>query len=67
MAKDFALPAVEDDLMRQTPPFKRYALTRTGVLKREEGVKRLRLVRMEAIAELDRVAAAPASRSGSRM
>jgi hypothetical protein len=35
---------------------RRYALARSGVAKarREEGVKRLRLVRMEAIAELDR-------------
>ena len=35
---------------------RRYALARPGSVKarREEGVRRLRLVRMEAIAELDR-------------
>jgi hypothetical protein len=35
---------------------KRYALARPGVAKAcpDEGVRRLRLVRMEAIAELDR-------------
>ena len=35
---------------------KRYALARSGLgrSRPEEGVKRLRLVRMEAIAELDR-------------
>ena len=42
--------------MRQPIAVKRYALARAGVLKArpEEGVKRLRLVRMEAIAEQDR-------------
>ena len=35
---------------------KRYALARSGIgrSRPEEGIKRLRLVRMEAIAELDR-------------
>ncbi len=43
--------------MRQPTEVKRYALARPGSAKarREEGVKRLRLVRMEAIAELDRL------------
>jgi hypothetical protein len=42
--------------MRQPTTVKRYALARSGIAKGrvEEGVKRLRLVRMEAIAELDR-------------
>ena len=42
--------------MRQTLPVKRYALARSGIAKArpEEGVRRLRLVRMEAIAERDR-------------
>ena len=42
--------------MRQPPAPKRYALARPGSAKarREEGVRRLRLVRMEAIAEQDR-------------
>jgi hypothetical protein len=41
--------------MRQ-PEVKRYALARAGILaaRPEEGVKRLWLVRMEAIAEADR-------------
>jgi hypothetical protein len=41
--------------MRQ-PGVKRYALARAGILaaRPEEGVKRLWLVRMEAIAEADR-------------
>lgn len=41
--------------MRPTP-VKRYTLARPGLAqaRREEGVKRLRLVRMEAIADLDR-------------
>jgi hypothetical protein len=44
-------------LMRQPTPVKRYALARSstsGRARQEEGVKRLRLVRMEEIAELDR-------------
>ena len=42
--------------MRQPTQVKRYALARPGVAKPrpEEGVRRLRLVRMEAIAQLDR-------------
>ena len=42
--------------MRQPTTVKRYALARPGIAKArsEEGVRRLRLVRMEAIAELDR-------------
>jgi hypothetical protein len=42
--------------MRQPAPVKRYALARPGLGKAraDEGVKRLRLVRMEAIADLDR-------------
>jgi hypothetical protein len=42
--------------MRQPPPVKRYALARPGTAKprREEGLRRLRLVRMESIAEQDR-------------
>ena len=42
--------------MRQSTAVKRYGLARTGIVKPrpEEGIKRLRLVRMEAIAELDR-------------
>jgi hypothetical protein len=42
--------------MRQPTTVKRYALARSGIGKPrpEESVKRLRLVRMEAIAELDR-------------
>jgi len=42
--------------MRQSVPIKRYSLARSGVAKTrpDEGVKRLRLVRMEAIADLDR-------------
>ena len=42
--------------MRQPTPIKRYSLARPGIAKArpDEGVKRLRLVRMEAIAELDR-------------
>ena len=41
--------------MRQ-PIVKRYALARAGIAagRPEEGVKRIRLVRMEAIAEADR-------------
>ena len=41
--------------MRQPAQIKRYSLARPGVAKarRDEGMKRLRLVRMEAIAELD--------------
>lgn len=41
--------------MRQ-PTVKRYALARSGAARPhpEEGVRRLRLVRMEAIAEQDR-------------
>ena len=49
--------------MRQ-PPLKRYALARPGAKPRpEEGVKRLRLVRMEEIAEADRKREAPAVRT----
>jgi hypothetical protein len=43
--------------MRQPTPVKRYALARSGTTAKarpEEGVRRLRLVRMEAIVELDR-------------
>jgi hypothetical protein len=42
--------------MRQPPPVKRYALARPGSAKarQDEGVRRLRLVRMEAIAQADR-------------
>lgn len=42
--------------MRPPGSIKRYSLARPGVAKArtDEGVKRLRLVRMEAIAELDR-------------
>ena len=42
--------------MRPPGTVKRYALARPGPAqaRREEGVKRLRLVRMEAIADLDR-------------
>ena len=42
--------------MRQPTPIKRYALARPGIAKPrpDESVKRLRLVRMEAIAEADR-------------
>jgi hypothetical protein len=42
--------------MRQSVPIKRYSLARPSVAKArsDEGVKRLRLVRMEAIADLDR-------------
>jgi hypothetical protein len=42
--------------MRPPGTVKRYALARPGPAqaRREEGVKRLRLVRMEAIAERDR-------------
>lgn len=42
--------------MRQPAPFKRYALARPGVVKPhpEERIQRLRLVRMEEIAEADR-------------
>jgi hypothetical protein len=42
--------------MRPPETVRRYALARSGIGKArpEEGVKRLRLVRMEAIAELDR-------------
>ena len=42
--------------MRPPDTVRRYALARPGIAKarREEGVKRLRLVRMEAIADLDR-------------
>jgi hypothetical protein len=59
MAEDFALPGAEHARMRQTLPVKRYALARSGIAKArpEEGVRRLRLVRMEAIAERDRARA----------
>ena len=43
--------------MRQPTPLKRYGLARsssTAKSRPEEGVRRLRLVRMEALAELDR-------------
>ena len=42
--------------MRQPTTVKRYALARSGILagRPEEGVRRLWLVRMEAIAEADR-------------
>jgi len=40
--------------MREAMPLKRYALARPGAARREEGVRRLRLVRMEAIAEQER-------------
>ena len=42
--------------MRRPTTVKRYALARPGAAqaRREEGVKRLRLVRMEAIAEAER-------------
>ena len=42
--------------MRPPDTVRRYALARSGPgqARREEGVKRLRLVRMEEIAELDR-------------
>ena len=45
--------------MRQTPPVKRYTLARSAIAKArpDEGVRRLRLVRMEAIAERDRARA----------
>ena len=51
--------------MRQ-PIVKRYALARAGIVKArpEEGVKRLRLVRMEAIAEADRARQEAALRTG---
>lgn len=44
------------DDMRQPTTVRRYALARPGVAqaRREDGLKRLRLVRMEEIAELDR-------------
>jgi hypothetical protein len=44
------------DAMRQPMTVRRYALARSGVAqgRSEERVKRLRLVRMEQIAELDR-------------
>ena len=50
--------------MRQ-PIVKRYALARAGIIKArpEEGVRRLRLVRMEAIAEADRARQEPAVRT----
>jgi hypothetical protein len=35
-------------------PLRRYALARPGAARREEGVRRLRLVRMEAIADQER-------------
>src|SRR5688500_2374333 len=51
--------------MPQTPPVRRYALARSGIAKArpEEGVRRLRLVRAEAVAERDRARAgvAPAA------
>ena len=49
--------------MRQ-PTVKRYALARPGVARHrpEEGIKRLRLVRMEAIAEADRKRERPGGR-----
>jgi hypothetical protein len=42
--------------MRQPEPIKRYSLARPGIAQArpEERIKRLRLVRMEAIADLDR-------------
>lgn len=43
--------------MSDHPPVRRYALARPGAGRpREEGVRRLRLVRMEAIAEAEREA-----------
>jgi hypothetical protein len=42
--------------MRQTAPIKRYSLARSGTTAKarpEEGVRRLRLIRMEAIAQAD--------------
>ncbi len=52
--------------MRQ-PGVKRYALARSGIAaaRPEEGVKRLRLVRMEAIAEADRKREQPEGRSAA--
>jgi hypothetical protein len=52
--------------MRQ-PTVKRYALARAGIAaaRPEEGVKRLRLVRMEAIAEADRERERPERRSAA--
>jgi len=49
--------------MRQ-PIVKRYALARAGIAagRPEEGVKRIRLVRMEAIAEADRTRERPEGR-----
>jgi len=48
--------------MRKPKMVKRYALARPGATKPrlEEGIRRLRLVRMEAIAEMDRARAAVA-------
>jgi hypothetical protein len=53
--------------MRQPTTVKRYALARSGIgrTRPEEGVKRLRLVRMEAIAELDRKRERPERRSAA--
>jgi hypothetical protein len=52
--------------MRQ-PTVKRYALARAGIsaARPEEGVKRIRLVRMEAIAESDRKRERPEGRNAA--
>ena len=56
MAEDLRMPEGEHGPMRQPVPIKRYSLARPGVAKSrpDESVKRLRLVRMEEIADLDR-------------
>ncbi len=53
--------------MATNRPMKRYALARTtaGRSQRAEGLRRLRLVRMEAIADLDRPGAQGAGQPGS--
>ena len=57
MAEDPGAQGGEHGRMKQPGPVRRYTLARTQTAAKprpEEGVRRLRLVRMEAIADQDR-------------